>query len=279
MGVAARADAKVLQGFAGLQGPFVSWLAGEVARLADPKPFVVLAAIIVLIALVRRRFRVATAAAGILLGANITTQLLKSVLHDAHPVPVQLAGVLQIRASSWPSGHATAAMSLALCAVLVARAPSRPRVAAAGAAFAVAVCFSFLILVWHYPSDVLGGFLVATCWTLVGVAAVWSADARWPRRTGSSPATQPAPLTARQALGPPVMTVLGAVLLVGIVVLARPHQVVAYVHVHKVFVLGAVGIGALGLALASGLAFATSSRRAPGISDTGRAPRAALPRR
>ena len=66
------------------------------------------------------------------------------------------------RCASWPSGHATAAMSFALCAVLAAPARLRPLVAAVGAAFAVAVCYSFLALAWHYPSDVLGGFLVAT---------------------------------------------------------------------------------------------------------------------
>jgi membrane-associated phospholipid phosphatase len=280
--VVARADASVLGGFAGLQGRFVNRLADELANLADPKPFVVLAAVIVLVALIRRRGRVAVAAGAIMLGANVTTQILKAVLHDQHPVAFRIAGKLQVVGSSWPSGHATAAMSLALCAVLVARARWRPMLAAAGAAFAVAVSFSFLTLVWHYPSDVLGGFLVAATWTLMGVAAVWTADARWPRRAARQ-SSSPVRLTARQALGPPVAVALGAVALVGLVALARPHAVIAYAHAHKAFVVGAAALGALGLALATGLMLATtmradSARAEAPVSDNAPVPTAA-PRR
>jgi len=278
VGVVGRADASVLNGFDALQGPFTNWLASAIANLCDPQPYFFLAGAVVLVAVIRRRGRVAVAVAGIMLTANITTQLLKPIT-GYHPVGYLLAGQLQFKASAWPSGHATAAMSLALCAVLVARSRSRPIVAAAGAAFAVAVCFSFLVLAWHYPSDVLGGFLVAATWTLVGVAAVWTADARWPRAAARSPAVR---LTARQALGPPVAAAVGAVALVGVVVLARPHLVVAYAHTHKTFVIGAAAIGALGLALATGLMLATTQRRGgeepAEFSGSAPAPRAA-PRR
>ena len=272
---AARADANVLAGFAGLQRPFVSWLAARIAGLADPKPFAVLALAVVVVALVRRRGRLAAAIAIVLLGAGVTTQLLKAVLHDQHPVALRIAGALTVRGSTWPSGHATAAMSLALCAVLVAGPRWRPWVAAAGAAFAVAVCFSFLTLVWHYPTDVLGGFLVAAVWTLAGVAAVWTADAR---RSYGVTGAAPVRLTASQALGPALAAGLGSVVLAGAVALARPHAVVAYAHAHKTFVVGAVALGAFGLALAAGLALATTARgrrRGAGLSDTGPAPRAA----
>jgi hypothetical protein len=226
---------------------------------------VILAALIILFALVLRRGRVVAAVGGILIGANFTTQILKSVLHQAHPVVFTLNGMPQVRESSWPSGHATAAMSLALCAVLVSRARWRPVVAAAGAAFAVAVSFSFLILVWHYPSDVLGGFLVAATWTLLGVGTVWAADARWPRRVPSSTPTR---LTPREALGPPIAALLGCLALAGLLVLARPHSVVAYARAHTTFVVGATAIGALGFALAIGLMLATTLRTPP----TGSAP-------
>jgi membrane-associated phospholipid phosphatase len=273
VGFAERADANVLGGFAGLRRPLIDSIAYGIASLCDPKIFVILAAILVLCALILRRGRVAAAVTGILLGANFTTQVLKSLLHQAHPVVFRLDGVAQVRGGSWPSGHATAAMSLALCAVLVARARWRPAVAAAGAAFAVAVCFSFLILIWHYPSDVLGGFLVAATWTLLGVGAVLMADARWPRRAQRS---SPARLTAREALGPPVAALLGALALVGLIALARPHSVVAYASAHTVFVVGAVAIGVLGFALAIGLMLATTPVAA---IDSGPVPRAAPRRR
>ena len=129
----------------------------------------VLAAIPVLIALVRRRPRVAVAIVVILLGANATTQWLKAPL--AEPRGRRWAVRPWSSAASWPSGHATAAMSLALCMVIAAPAAlAAPRSAAAMAAFSVAVCYSFLELGWHYPSDVLGGFLVAATWTLLAAA-------------------------------------------------------------------------------------------------------------
>lgn len=254
IGIVERADASVLRGFVGLQRGPVDWFAIKIAKLCDPKPYVCLGAVVVITALIRRRGRVAVAAAGIMLAANATTQILKPLLGQAHPVAVYVAGMNVIRAGSWPSGHATAAMSLALCSVLAVPARWRPFVAAAGAAFAVAVSFSFLTLMWHYPSDVLGGFLVAATWTLIGAAVLWKVDARSPRPTSVR-------LTAREALGPPVAAALGGLALVGLVALARPHSVVAYARAHTVFVIGAGAIGVLGFALATGLMLATTLRR------------------
>ena len=81
-------------------------------------------------------------------------------------------------AASWPSGHATAAMALVLCAVLVAPSRLRPTVAALGGVFAVAVGCSLLILAWHMPSDVLGGYLLASLWMALAVAGLRAADRR-----------------------------------------------------------------------------------------------------
>jgi hypothetical protein len=52
----------------------------------------------------------------------------------------------------------------------------------------------------------------------------------------------------------PAATLLGAAaVLVGLILLARPHEVVAYARMHETFVIGTVAIAALGLTLASGL--------------------------
>jgi membrane-associated phospholipid phosphatase len=250
IGVFERADQKILSGFVDLGTPKVRTLAGDIARLCDPKPYVYLAAVPVLIALFRRRPRVAALLAAALLGANVTTQLLKPLL--AHPRAATLfGGHSAVAAASWPSGHATAAMSLALCLVIAVPSRLRPYVAALGAAFAVAVSFSFLTLEWHYPSDVFGGFLIAAGWTLLACAAALASDPRQPRRaTGDLPGRS---LTTREALGPPALTVLGALGLVGLVALARPHEVVQYASGHSAFVVGAAAIAAFGLALATGV--------------------------
>jgi membrane-associated phospholipid phosphatase len=67
-----------------------------------------------------------------------------------------------------------------LCAVLVAPARSRALVATLGGIYALAVGCSLLILAWHMPSDVLGGYLVAALWMAIVVAALRISDRRWP---------------------------------------------------------------------------------------------------
>jgi membrane-associated phospholipid phosphatase len=247
-----RADVSILRGFADLQRARVDWLASHVAALCNPNPFVYLAAVPVMVALVRRRFRVAAAVAAILGGANVTTQLLKPLLASARPDSF-FGGHLSVSPASWPSGHAAAAMSLTLCAVLVAPPRLRPWAAAAGAAFTVGVVYSFLTLGWHFPTDVLGGFLVAGTWTLAGVGCVWMSDRSRSQAAPEAPAGRPS-LTA--ALGPPALALLGAVLLAGLVVVARPHEVVAYARDHTAFVVGAASIAAAALAIATGIMLA-----------------------
>jgi membrane-associated phospholipid phosphatase len=254
VGVINHADQSILGGFEDLQRPRLNRITSFIARLCNPHEFVCLAAVPVLVALARRRPQVAAALVVILLGANETTQLLKPLL--AAPRGASLLPLAAPGNAAWPSGHATAAMSLALCAVIAAPARLRPFVAALGAAFAVAVCFSFLELGWHYPSDVLGGFLVATTWTLLGIAAVELAEARWPRRTSVANRELAAPQSLREALGPPAAVLLGALVLGGLLVLARPHAVVAYARAHEAFLVGAATIGAVGLALSTGMMLA-----------------------
>jgi membrane-associated phospholipid phosphatase len=244
-----RADVSILLGFAQLDRPGVDRLTNFVAGLCDPDRYVFLAAIPVVIALIRRRPRVAAMIVVVLLGANETTQLLKPLL----AAPRDLVYWDPIGTASWPSGHATAAMSLALCMVVAAPARLRPAVATAMAAFAIAVSYSFLELGWHYPSDVFGGFLIAATWTLLGVAVLSTVEAR---RAGGAiePARSRAASLSVGATLAPVGTLIAAIgLLVVLIVLARPHPVIAYARDHAAFVIGACSIGALGLVLAAGL--------------------------
>ncbi|HEY1713429.1 MAG TPA: phosphatase PAP2 family protein [Solirubrobacteraceae bacterium] len=242
-------DASILRGFADLTRPRVDRVASFIAHLCSPNEYVFLAAVPVIVALVRGRPRVAAMLAIVLLCANETTQLLKPLLagpRDTVPgVPIDFA--------SWPSGHATAAMSLALCSVIAVPARRRPAVAALMAGFAVAVSYSFLELGWHYPSDVLGGFLVAGTWTLLGIAGLSIVEAR---QAGSPAETSPArraPFSVGEALAPVAVLAAVAVVLAGLILVARPHEVLAYVREHEAFVIGAGTIGALGTLLASGL--------------------------
>jgi membrane-associated phospholipid phosphatase len=171
-------DALALRDFTLLSRDHVDAAANFLLALLEPTLFVLWGAALVALALARRRPRVALAVVAVLGLAPLTSETLKPLL--AHP-HVRLDAV-HIGPASWPSGHSTAALALVLCAVLVAPARLRPMVAAAGAAFALAVGVSLLILAWHMPSDVLGGYLVATLWAALAVAALRAGERRWPSR-------------------------------------------------------------------------------------------------
>jgi membrane-associated phospholipid phosphatase len=163
------ADETVLRGFRSLDSAWADGLLSSVAHLADPGIYVLVGAVLVAVA-VRRRGRPALGAgiAILLVGSAVMTQALKHAL--AQPRLVDWLGSNQVGDASWPSGHATAAMALALAGVLVARPGHRRAAVVAGAVFAGAVAVAVLALAWHFPSDVLGGFLVAAAWAL-GVLA------------------------------------------------------------------------------------------------------------
>lgn len=244
--VARQRDSATLQGFTALNQPKVTPLFDDFAHLADPRGYALLGLALIAVALVRRRFRVAGMILGLLLITGYTTQTLKPLL--ASPRYDEWLGTGQIAAASWPSGHATAAMTLALCAILAVPARARPTAAAIGALFAIGVSYSILALGWHFPSDVLGGFLVAMAWTLLAVAGlVWLEQRR--------PSRRPAPVALQRAdaLGP-VLLGLGTAAVAALVWLSRPEEVARFAADHSTFVLGAGGIAALAVTLVLALA-------------------------
>jgi membrane-associated phospholipid phosphatase len=142
-------------------------LTARISRLCDEGPYVVLGLGLVAVALLRGRRARAGAVVVLLVVTGLTTQVLKASL--GHP---RAGDILGVELGSWPSGHSTAAMTLALCAVVVAPRALRGAVAAMGAAFALAVGLGVVVMEWHLPTDVAGGYLVAMGWTLLAVAGL-----------------------------------------------------------------------------------------------------------
>jgi len=169
-------DAVALHDFTLLSRPHVDGPAEFLLHLLDPLQFVLWGIALMALAIARGRPRVALAVAAIMGLAPLSAEELKPLL--AHP-HVQI-GAVHIGAASWPSGHATAALSLVFAATLVVPARMRMIVAGIGAAFALGVGCSLLILAWHMPSDVLGGYLLATFWAALSLSALRAADRRWP---------------------------------------------------------------------------------------------------
>jgi len=176
-------DARILHWLYGYRHTEWESLAHLLYGLANPLPQLVLLAGASAIAWRRGLRRHALAAAVLVVGADLTTQLLKLAL--SHPRYQPILGFWQINPTSFPSGHSTAAMSMALAYLLVAPVAWRAAVVTLGGALVLGVGCSVVLLHYHYPSDVLGGWLVAAAWFFAIVAclppdaqAPWSSQGR-----------------------------------------------------------------------------------------------------
>jgi membrane-associated phospholipid phosphatase len=237
-------DAALLHAFVGLDRPHVSGRVNLVARLTDPVPYALAGLALTGVALRRGRRWRAAAVVALLVATGATTQAAKHLL--AHPRFEAWLGSQQIGDSAWPSGHATAAMTLALCAVLVAPPAWRLAVALAGGTFAAGVGYALLVLAWHFPSDVLGGFLMAAMWMALAVALLRVVE------DPSLRAAEAGPVGPRSRLGVAVAgagaTVAGVA---GLAVLAVQSDVNAE---RSTLAFGALVIAALAGALSAVLA-------------------------
>ena len=240
-------DVTAMLTFGGVATPPLQPSILGVAHLADPAPLLIGTILLAGIALLRQRPLMALLVPLIVGGANLTTQLLKPALADVRLIDVH--GVGTIYPGSWPSGHATAAMSLALALVLVVGPRLRVPAALLGAAYAVAVGYALVALGYHLPSDVLGGYLVAATFTLLGAAVLAALEARHPRRARAAavaPVSVPALATGAAGL----LALGGAALLV-----AAPGVTLNALG-HPTAMAAVIGIGAFGLTLTAGLALA-----------------------
>ena len=241
------ADERALQAFGDLQRPRLAEIADSIANLADPVPFALVSAVLVVIALVRLGPVAACAAGVVLVGANVTSQVLKQLLAN----PRGMFGEYDVAAEAFPSGHATAAMSLALVAVVVAPRRLKPLVAFIGAGFALAVGFAVISLDYHFPSDVAGGYLVAAAWCFAALAVVRT----WERRTPAEPAREE-PL----AWWLPAAALLVLLVVVAWLALDRLPQITGYAEGHTSFAVVAAATAALVVTLV-GAVLAAPGRR------------------
>jgi membrane-associated phospholipid phosphatase len=130
-------------------------------------------------AVLGRPFLAVAVIAGIV-GANLTTQVLKEIVLDR---PNLIGSGAFAYGNSFPSGHVTLAASLALGALLVAPRRLRSLVALAGAAYVSIVGISTLTAGWHRLADALGAMLVALAWTGAVAAAVVATRGSMPRQS------------------------------------------------------------------------------------------------
>jgi membrane-associated phospholipid phosphatase len=261
-------DAASLAGFVALSShPRLHGLANVVAHSVDPTPYGLAGLVLVAIALARRRWLLAGVVPVTMFCSVATAELLKPIVaHVRHDD--WLGARDQIGSASWPSGHATAAMTLGLCAVIVVPVVARPVIAVLGCALAVGVSYSILLLRWHFPSDVLGGYLVAGMWISLALAALWWGQERWPARN----ATPSQPFGVRSLFLP--LSVVGLIGGGGFgLILVRSHLSATYSTEHASLLIGATLIALLAATLAASVAAVMRPRPLATTGDIARVPK------
>lgn len=196
---------------------------------------------LVLTALLRRRPRLALAVAVALGGAVVTTELLKRVILD-RPSDPTISG---IKENSFPSGHATIGMSLALGLIVVVAHHWRWLAAVGAAVLATLFGSGVLTTGWHRPSDVVGAYLVSLAWFSVVMAAL----VRW--RGRGDPERLHADVVEEEA-GPLLTVVVGALLLAAFtvaLVASLEADGLRTVPYSLDYVLATLAIDALGIAV------------------------------
>jgi hypothetical protein len=208
------------------------------------------------IALARRRVLLAVVATLLVVGANITTQLLK---HEVIHRP-DLGIPSGDRLNSLPSGHTTVAASVAVATVLVLPPRFRGLAAVAGAAYAGLTGIATLAAGWHRPSDAVAALLVVGAWSAAAGVVLVLAQ----RRDAVSSAADAHPYAATLLILAGVGLLVVAMLALGLtgfstldpVALSRRRLFAAYAG-------GAAGIGGTACVVMA-LVLATVHRVVPG---------------
>jgi hypothetical protein len=163
----------------------VDGLANTVLNAVSVASLAVATIAVAVIALARGRVLLTVVVTAFVAAANLVTQVLKHGLYrpDFGVDPERVTA-----GNSFPSGHATVAMSVVIALILVVPARLRGVAAVLGAIYATVAGVATMSLGWHRPSDVAGAVLiVGGCAALAGLllvlaqgrdARVKTADAR-----------------------------------------------------------------------------------------------------
>lgn len=245
-------EAAMLRGWNGLAFPQVHDAVSGLVHSIDAASLVLAAAGLAALALLRARPWDSLAAVAMIAGPLFTTEYLKPRLGSADPLGGEPFRIVH---GIFPSGHATIAMSLALALVFVAPPASRMLAAAAGAVYAGAVGVGLVALGAHYPSDVLGGFLVAASWASLVAAGSTALQ----RADGGGPVLPPDLVEQAKPLAAALAAL--AMGIAGYLLISHAHQLEFYGRVHTSFFAAAAAIFGAAILLTGLLALALGALR------------------
>lgn len=173
----ASTEFRVDQAFSRHHDPVLNAIAlGINAALAPAGIIVILTVLFLFLLLVARAPVNAVAVCSVTAVGWLSSEAFKIIVAEPRPNEHSLAHPLisSDGTGSFPSGHTTFAVSLAIALYFLARGTKWSKIVfISGLVFAVAVAASRLYLGLHYPSDVLGSFLVAVT-TIAFFTGLWN---------------------------------------------------------------------------------------------------------
>jgi undecaprenyl-diphosphatase len=168
-------DERVLRWIEGHRTPLLDAIMLEITTLGNTAVVGMIVAVVsVFLWLTRHRYSVGLLVLA-LMGGSVLNRVLKELFGRDRPTVVE--AVTHVTSPSFPSGHAmTAVIAYTSVAFLVGRLEPTPALRRVTWAFAIvvilAIGLSRMYLGVHYPSDVVGGFLVGLAWLLFVIAAL-----------------------------------------------------------------------------------------------------------
>ncbi|WP_304502269.1 phosphatase PAP2 family protein [Brachybacterium sp. FME24] len=159
-----RLDQLILSGAQDHQGRLSHYAELAVGTVSVPVMAGLLALALVLV-LIRRRLTLLLPLALLVVGANVTTQVVKHLVVTREA----LGPGIEVTPNSFPSGHTTLAAT-AMIAVVLASGRLRALLAPLGVIWTAAAGVGTLVLGWHRPSDVVGAIVIVAGWTVLVLA-------------------------------------------------------------------------------------------------------------
>jgi membrane-associated phospholipid phosphatase len=178
VGPSERLDRDVLDALSTNTDTVVNHVAYVGFQVVNFRPFWVLMGIVVaLIALSQWRIRDAVIAVALIAGTGGLVLALKALLANPRYQPVPVGSDAYPWKDAFPSGHSAGSLAMSLALLTVVPPTWRRPTAVVGVAFTLYISFGVLVLNYHYPSDILAGWLLAAgLWFALLLALLPSPD-------------------------------------------------------------------------------------------------------
>lgn len=178
-------DRSVLDALSTSTGSFANHVAYVGFQVVNFRPtWVAVGAVAVLIALAQWRIRDAVFAAVLIAGAGALVLVLKALLVNPRYQPVPVGSNAYPFEDAFPSGHSAGSLAMSLALLAVVPPSWRRPTAVAGVLFTLYISFGVLVLNYHYPGDVLAGWLLAAGWWFALLALFSKVEGRLPGPAG-----------------------------------------------------------------------------------------------